>query len=260
MTVSTVVGCGYVGGELSRLLADEGHDVHAVSRSGVDIDGVESHEFDVTQEVELPESDNVFYLVSAGSRDPEAYERAYVEGLKNVIGDIGGTDADLVYSSSTGVYETSDGSWVDEETEIDPTTRRTEVLLRAEELTRESGGTVVRFAGLYGPERYGLDRYLDGARVPSGYLNLLHRRDAAGSLRFVAEEETRHDLYLAVDDQPVDRHELARWLAEKTGRNVGNLADETKSSNKRCSNERLKNEGWVPEYPNYREGYSEKLS
>lgn len=122
MTTSLIVGCGYVGSELARQLVDRGDEVVAVTRSGVSIDGVESAERDVTDAgLELPTADRVFYLVSAEAREPDAYRSAYVEGLRNTVAAVGdGTT--LVYGSSTGVYGTDEGSWVDETTPIEPTT------------------------------------------------------------------------------------------------------------------------------------------
>jgi len=250
---SLVVGCGYVGTALARARAAAGEDVIAVSRSGVALDGVESLERDVTDpDLELPDADRVYYLVGAGSRDVDAYRAAYVQGLEHTVAAC--PDADLVYASSTGVYDVEDGSWVDEETPIEPASERGRVLLDAEDVARAAGGTVVRFSGLYGPDRLVGDRYLDGARVPAGYLNLLHRDDAASAL--VAAAEADQDLYVAVDDEPVDRHDLSRWLAEFTGREPGTLVDAVERSNKRCSNERLRGTGWAPAYPTYREGYA----
>ncbi|MFB6121430.1 MAG: NAD-dependent epimerase/dehydratase family protein [Halobacteriaceae archaeon] len=248
-----VVGCGYVGSELARTLVADGDDVIAVSRSGVAIEGVESLERDVTDsDLDLPPADRVFYLVGAGSRDVDAYRAAYVDGLEHTV--TACPDADLVYASSTGVYDVADGSWVDEETAPDRDAERSRVLLDAEDVARDAGGTVVRLSGLYGPGRLVGDRYLDGARVPAGYLNLLHRDDAASALRAAADGD--RDLYLAVDDEPVHRHDLSRWLAEFTGRDPGELVDAVERSNKRCSNERLRGTGWEPAYPTYREGYA----
>ncbi|MDY7082030.1 MAG: NAD-dependent epimerase/dehydratase family protein, partial [Halobacteria archaeon] len=132
MTSSTVVGCGYVGTVLAQNLVQRGHDVYAVSRSGVDIEGVESLEIDVTDSdgFDLPETDYVYYLVSAGSRDVDRYREAYIDGMKNTFDALDGS-YEFVYSSSTGVYETDDGSWVDESTEIEPESRRSEVMLEA---------------------------------------------------------------------------------------------------------------------------------
>jgi nucleoside-diphosphate-sugar epimerase len=252
-----IVGCGFVGSRLARVLVERGEDVVAVTRSGVSIEGVESIERDVTNDaLEFPETDRVFYLVSAGGRDVNAYRSAYVEGLRNTI-EAMPSDASLVYSSSTGVYETEDGSWVDEETKIEPTKERTRVLLRAEEVARDAGGTAVRFGGLYGEGRVGVERYVGDVTVKSGYLNLIRGEDAATAL--LSADEGDDDLYVAVDNEPVHRHDLTRWMAEKTGREVGNLVDETRTPNKRCSNEHLRSTGWKPEYPTYREGYAPLL-
>jgi hypothetical protein len=48
-------------------------------------------------------------------------------------------------------------------------------------------------------------------------------------------------------------------MSERVGRPHGELVDETRSPNKRCSNERLRSTGWTPEYPTYREGYAPLL-
>ncbi|MFB6284560.1 MAG: NAD-dependent epimerase/dehydratase family protein [Halobacteria archaeon] len=282
MTESLVVGAGYVGRALAEKLASEGREVSAVTRSGVDIDGVESLERDVTEPgLELPSCDELFYLVSAGGRDVDSYRESYVQGLRNTVeavktgeGDGGeegdGSDAQdsvngprLYYTSSTGVYDESEGGWVDEETPLELDTERSRVLREAEDVALENDGTVVRFAGIYGSGRHGVDRYLGDGKVKRGYQNLIHREDAADSLRHLSETdlhgEREHQLYVACDDDPVERHELARWLSEKTGRSHGELVEEAKSSNKRCSNDRLRSTGWTPEYPNYREGYLEIL-
>jgi nucleoside-diphosphate-sugar epimerase len=180
----------------------------------------------------------------------------------------------LIYTSSTGVYGDHDGGWVDETTELSPTTDKTRVLVEAERIARELApeygieGRVVRFAGLYGPDRYRLDRYLEGP-VTEGYLNMIHRDDAAGVVRF-ALEETDEELLLAVDDEPVDKHAFADWLADACGvehppkrskaerLESDELSDAARRrilTSKRCSNDRLRELGYEFHYPTYREGY-----
>lgn len=251
-----VVGCGFVGTRLARRLAAD-HEVTAVTRSGVDITDVTSLRADVTDpDLELPETDTLFYLVSAGGRTAEDYRRSFVDGLANVRDAAPG--ADLVYASSTAVYGDAGGAWVDEATPVDPDRPRDRVQVEAEDLARDAGGTVVRLAGLYGPGRVPSRRYLGDVDVPRGHVNLIHRDDAASALAHAAFEGG-YDLYVGVDDEPADRHELARWLADRTGRPAGRLLEERKRPDKRVSNERLRSEGWRPTYPTFREGVAPLL-
>ncbi len=281
-----ILGCGYVGLELARQLIEAGHDVTGVRRSteglaAVEATGARAVEADVTDRESLaavPDADAVVFAASSGGRDATAAREVYVEGLRTAVGAFAGRENPperLVYTSSTGVYGDHSGDWVDETTPVEPTTEKTRVLAAAEQVAREEAvnqgidGCVVRFAGLYGPERYRLERYIEGP-VTEGFLNMLHREDAAGTVRFALEEATDEELLLAVDDEPVDRWELADWLADQCGvdrpeklTKDERLDDESLSAaarrriltEKRCSNDRLRSLGYEFAYPTYREGY-----
>ena len=279
-----ILGCGYVGLELARQAGDE-HEVIGVRRSPDGLDGIEATgatavQADVTDADDLsavPDVDSLVFAASSGGRGAEAAERVYVDGLQTVIEAFGNrafSPDRLIYTSSTGVYGDHDGDWVDETTDLSPTTEKTRVLAEAERIARDVApeygidGSVVRFAGLYGPNRYRLDRYLEGP-VTEGYLNMIHRDDAAGAVRF-ALESSDEELLLAVDDEPVEKHAFADWLADECGvdrppkrTKAERLEDDTLSAaarrriltSKRCSNERLRELGYDFEYPTYREGY-----
>ncbi|WP_254838616.1 SDR family oxidoreductase [Natronomonas marina] len=278
-----ILGCGYVGLELARQLRGD-HDVVGVRRSdegmaAVESTGAEAVRADVTNADDLaavPDVDALVFAASSGGRGPEAAERVYVEGLRTVIETFGARESPperLVYTSSTGVYGDHGGDWVDETTPLDPTTEKTRVLAEAERIAREVApefgidGAVARFAGLYGPDRYRLDRYLDGP-VTEGYLNMIHRDDAAGVVRFMLES-TDEDLLLAVDDEPVEKWAFADWLADECGverppkrtkaeRLEDDLSEPARRrilTSKRCSNARLRELGYEFSYPTYREGY-----
>ncbi|WP_435128095.1 NAD-dependent epimerase/dehydratase family protein [Halobaculum sp. D14] len=289
-----VVGCGYVGVALARQLAAAGHDVTGVRRSDdglaavrdadeASADGsvsaVRADATDPESLAALPDADAVVFAASSGGRGADAAKRVYVEGLRNVIWEYGGRDDvpdRLVYTSSTGVYGDHGGDWVDEETPLDPTTEKTAVLAEAERVATDVAadhgidGTVARFAGLYGPDRYRLHRYLDGP-VTAGYLNMVHRDDAAGSVRFLLTEDVaRGETVLVVDDEPVDKWSFADWLADECG--VARPDKQTKAerlddaglsaaaerrvlTSKRCSNDRLRALGYEFAYPTFREGY-----
>ena len=278
-----ILGCGYVGCELARQLRPD-HDVIGVRRSEaglatVEATGAEAVRADVTDPAALervPDADALVFAASSGGRGAEAAERVYVDGLRTAIEAFGARESPperLVYTSSTGVYGDHDGGWVDEATPLDPTTAKTEVLAEAERLARELApefgidGAVARFAGLYGPDRYRLDRYLGGP-VTEGYLNMIHRDDAAGVVRFMLES-TDEELLLAVDDEPADKWAFADWLADACGverppkrTKAERLEDDLSAAarrrvrtSKRCSNDRLRALGYEFRYPTYREGY-----
>ena len=282
-----IVGCGYVGLELGRQLRRAGHEVTGVRRSDAGLDavedaGLEPHRADATDPgslSSLPDAEWVVFAASSGGRGADAARAVYVEGLENVIEEYAGRSSSpdrLVYTSSTGVYGDHDGAFVDEDTPIDPKTEKTEVLADAERIARETAadagidGTVARFAGLYGPDRYRLDRYLTGP-VTEGYLNMVHRDDAAGAVAFCLDlGVARGETVLVVDDEPVDKWAFADWLAAECGvepppkRTIEErLADPDLSTaarrriqtSKRCANDRLRELGYEFAYPTYREGY-----
>lgn len=293
---TVIVGCGYIGLELGRQLRrtrdadpdpEDSNRVVGVRRSDSGLDAireagltpVRADATDPESLTALPDAEVVVFAASSGGRGASAAEQIYVTGLTNVIEEYASRDdppSRLVYTSSSGVYGDHDGGWVDESTPIAPTTAKTQVLAEAErtalEVTDNSGidGTVVRFTGLYGPGRYRLDRYLDGP-VTEGYLNMIHRVDAAGSIRFLLEKDyARNETVLAVDDEPANKWVFADWLADACGCDLPikqtkteRLADSDLSeparrriqTSKRCSNEYLRSLGYKYVYPTYKQGY-----
>ncbi|WP_136588464.1 SDR family oxidoreductase [Salinigranum halophilum] len=276
-----VLGCGYVGLELGRQLTAAGHDVVGVRRSDAGLEavadaGLDPVRADVTEPetlADVPDADWVVFAASSGGRGADAARRVFVDGLQNAVDAFAARESPperLVYTSSTGVYGDHDGDWVDEATPLDPTTDKTRVLARAEEvaLSAPFSSTVTRFAGLYGPDRYRLERYLEGP-VTEGYLNMVHRDDAAGAVRFALERDV-DDVLLIVDDEPVSKWEFADWLADACGvarpekrtkaerLAAGDLSEAARRrilTSKRCSNERLRTLGYEFVYPTFRAGY-----
>jgi len=285
MSRVAILGCGYVGIELGRQLRED-HQVVGVRRSSEGIAAIEDAGFtglqaDVTEPDSLaavPDPDWVVFAASSGGRDTGVAREIYVEGQRNAIEHFGeriDPPDRYVYTSSTGVYGDHGGDWVDEETPIDPVTEKTEVLAEAEavalERPREYGtdGTVARFSGLYGPGRYRLERYVSGP-VTEGYLNMVHRDDAAGTVAFLLNSDSaRNEVVLVVDDEPVSKWEFADWLAAECGEpeppkrtvekrledDVSEAVRRRLTTSKRCSNDKLRAFGYEFAYPTYRGGY-----
>jgi len=282
-----ILGCGYVGLELSRQLVAAGHAVTGVRRSDAGLDAIEATggaaiQADVTDADALdavPDVDAVVFAASSGGRDGAAAREVYVDGLSTAVDHFGGRRAPpdrFIYTSSTGVYGDHDGDWVDETTPIEPTTEKTSVLAEAERIAIEDvhaagmAGTVARFAGLYGPDRYRLSRYIEGP-VTEGYLNMIHRDDAAGALaHFLTEDVAQGETVNVVDDEPAAKWAFADWLADECGvdrpskRTIAErLAEDDLSTparrrlqtSKRVSNDRLHERGYELRFPTYRSGY-----
>jgi len=281
-----LIGCGYVGIELGRQLAGRGHDPVGVRRSDEGVDAIESAGFEAVRAdatdadslARVPDVDALVYAASTGGRGPAAARRTYVRGLTTVVDHFADRDDApdaLVYTSSTGVYGDHGGDWVDERTPLDPTTEKTRVLAAAERVATDYAtergieGTVARFAGLYGPDRYRLERYLEGP-VTGGYLNMVHRADAAGAVRFLLEESPGEDVVVVVDDEPVHKWAFANWLADECGierppkrTKRARLAEGDLSAaarrriltSKRCTNDLLRDLGYEFAHPTFREGY-----
>jgi nucleoside-diphosphate-sugar epimerase len=277
-----ILGCGYVGLALARRLTPT-HDVVGVRRSDLDSvrdTGAEAVRADVTDPDDLgavPDADALVFAASSGGRDASAAREVYVNGLRTAIdafANRANSPDKLVYTSSTGVYGDHDGAFVDESTPIEPTTAKTEVLAEAERLAtacadeRGIDGTVARFAGLYGPDRYRLERYLEGP-VTAGYLNMVHRADAAGAVEFLLGG-VDESVVNVVDDEPVSKHRFADWLADACDVNrpekqtkaerlaASDLSEAGKrriQTSKRVSNGLLRELGYEFEYSTFREGY-----
>jgi nucleoside-diphosphate-sugar epimerase len=288
---TVILGCGYVGVELGRQLTAAGHEVVGVRRSESGVSTIEAAGFEAVQVdvadadalAAVPDADSVVFAASSGGRGADAAREVYVDGLSTALDQFAARDRApdrLVYTSSTGVYGDHDGDWVGEETPIDPTTAKTEVLAEAERIALEEtadrgiDGTVARFAGLYGPDRYRLERYVEGP-VTEGYLNMIHRDDAAGAVRHLLTEDlARDEAVLVVDDEPVSKWAFADWLADQCGEpspekrtkaerledpDLSAAARRRIKTSKRCSNDRLRALGYEFAYPTYREGYRDAI-
>jgi nucleoside-diphosphate-sugar epimerase len=272
-----VAGCGYVGRALAARLVGEGDRVFGLSRSPRELpEGVESIAADLGDPEcarMLPEPlDRVFYTAAADDGSEVAYRRAYVDGLGNLLAALEGRRRPprrVLFTSSTSVFHQGDGSWVDEASPTEPAHHRGRVMLEAETRLIQSplAGVALRLGGIYGPGRTRLLESVRAGRAaydPRGarYTNRIHRDDAASALAHLARLRQPAPLYLGVDDDPAKRAEVLSWLARRLG------APEPRAepgsgpldAGKRCRNNRLRESGWAPAFPSYRDGYAAMLA
>ncbi len=267
-----IAGAGYVGAHLGLELARDGDEVFALRRHA-DLVPAPLHAIgaDLTEPSTLGvvagAFDAVVYAAAADASTDEAYVRAYIRGLSNLLDVVEAKR--VLFTSSTAVYAQSDGAWVNEESAAEAEHFSGRRLLEAEALLHERAaeGVVLRLGGIYGPEREGLlklvrDGHASVSDGPPEYTNRFHRDDCAGALRHLLKAPQVKPLYLGVDDDPVDRRSLIEWLARELGAApppvvaAGQAQGGRRSrSNKRCKNERLKASGYRLAFSSYQDGY-----
>lgn len=273
------VGCGKLSQRVAQKLPATQWQCFGVRRTIDELPtGIKPVQADITQTA-LPACwptealDYVVIAVAPGERNQAAYERVYVEGQRNLYQWLAHSQQQpkrVFFVSSTAVYGQSAGEWVDEQSITAPERWSGKVLLQAEQLALSSGlpATVVRLAGIYGGQRQAFLR-----RVRQGYhadgcsnrfTNRIHEQDAAQLLSHLLEQDRLgnrlQDVYLGVDDLPVEQAEVVGWLQEQLGvHSVAQNQLKQAGSSKRCSNARAKAAGWQPRYADYRQGYAELL-
>ena len=309
-----IAGCGDVGTALGLTLCRSGHEVFGARRTARVLPAsLHPLAVDLTDrraiERAVPAVDIVVYAVAAGRRDEGAYRRAYVDGvsaLLEVLEARAEPPRRVFFVSSTSVYGERGGAWIDETAPLAPRGFAGESLVAGERrmLASPIPATVVRFAGIYGPGRgWMIERARAGASCagdPPKYTNRIHRDDCAGALAHLIACDRADDVYIGVDDAPVEECEVLEWLAARLGapaprrvRSGPGAASDPGSgaasdpgfsaasdpgsgpgsgaasdpgsgaapaTGKRCSNARLRASGFRFRYPTFREGYAAVLA
>jgi nucleoside-diphosphate-sugar epimerase len=133
-----------------------------------------------------------------------------------------------------------------------------ERLLRA----RRPDAVVLRFAGIYGPDRLLRRRQQLASGEPFAgdagkWLNLVHVEDGADAVLLAESRGVPGETYNVADGEPVTRRDFYTLLAELLGTAPPKFDErpEPGSANRRISNraarERLR---WSPRFPSYRSG------
>jgi nucleoside-diphosphate-sugar epimerase len=280
MKSALILGCGFTGKALARLLLERGFAVRGTARTAEGVErlrglGIEPWRLDSADSGTLAGvasgMDVAFDLIP-----PELYADATAELLRAC--EAGGVGK-FVYVSSTAVYGETAGEWIDEDTPPRPLSARARARLAAEESVRaahrERGidTVIVRAAGIYGPGRTLAHRIRRGAFRPTGdgegFVNRIHVSDLARVLFAAAERGRAGAVYLASDDAPERERVVAGFCARLVGLPLPAAANEmtpgddpgSARGNKRVRNDRIKSElGVRLRYPSYREGIPAALA
>lgn len=180
------------------------------------------------------------------------------------------------YLSTTGVYGDKNGDWVDETSEVNPTSQRGSRRQTAENqwlsLHKKENCPVhiFRLAGIYGPGRSALDSVRAGVarriNKPGHNFSRIHAEDIALILEKSMASPQAGNIYNVCDDLPAPSHEVIEYACDLLKRPYPPLVDfehadlspMTRSfymDNKRTRNNKIKEELSVSlKYPDYKAG------
>ncbi|MDF1643330.1 MAG: SDR family oxidoreductase [Pseudomonadales bacterium] len=278
MTKTLIAGCGDVGIRLANRLVRQGHEVWGIRRNVDNLPtAIHAISADLANSKSFPDLppdlDHVVYCAAAGERSETRYRKTYVEGLNNLLHQLNqqsNKSIRIIFVSSTAVYAQHKGEWVDENSETNPGSFSGQILLEAEQMLASSGyrHTIVRLGGIYGLGRAHFISQVKNGELSVNeqypqYTNRIHCEDCAAVLQHIMQLETPATCYVAVDNAPVSRTEVADWLATqlKVAKPLRDAPGAIpKSQNKRCKNSRLIESGYRFQYPSYREGYRAVIS
>jgi nucleoside-diphosphate-sugar epimerase len=188
----------------------------------------------------------------------------------------------LGYLSTTGVYGTRDGGWVDENSPLRPSgargQRRGDTEARWLELRRHRGVPlhIFRLAGIYGPGRSAFDALRAGTakRIdsPGQVFSRIHVDDIAAVLLASISRPRAGAIYNVCDDEPAAPGEVVAHAARLLGvappplvpldqANLSPMARSFHADLKRVSHAPIKQElGVALAYPDYRAGLAAILA
>ncbi|AZN70090.1 SDR family oxidoreductase [Georhizobium profundi] len=178
----------------------------------------------------------------------------------------------VAYLSTVGVYGDHEGAWVDEASDCHPVSDRSIMRLTAETAWSDAGVSahlpvaILRLSGIYGPGRNAILNLQNGTAKrlikPGQVFNRIHVEDIAGATRHLMAHEAA-GIFNVTDDEPAPPQDVVSFAAELLGvqpppeqdfgtAELSPMARSFYGENKRVSNVRLKETGYVFRFPDYR--------
>lgn len=265
-----IFGLGYTALYFSKFATDHGYNVIATSREpqvkqisadklNINNQKFKIINFDNKEEVNKSLSNSQYILISIPPKDGvdlifKEFNQEIIK-YKTKIKWVG-------YLSSTGVYGDHDGAWVDESSECKGNSSSNKARINAENewmslyKTYNMPVNIFRISGIYGPERSSIDKIKSGKNFAiykeNQFFSRIHVEDITGILYSSIQKPTKGEIYNLSDDMPAPSHEVDLYAAKLLNypnlklinykdANLSEMAQEFFSSNKKVSNEKVKN-------------------
>jgi nucleoside-diphosphate-sugar epimerase len=250
MWQALILGAGFTGGRVARLLRDRGWNVILTNRGG-----------DSGIRVEIGNTESVRRLEEVITPGMVVLHSIPVPGVMDALRKT--SPARVVYLSTTGVYGAA--NVVDHHTPVSPRTER-ELLRVAEEQAVMSGpwaSVVLRPAAIYGPGR-GIHASIRVGRYRlmgegANFVSRIHVDDLAEHAAAAMMSELTGAFPVA-DDEPCTSREIAEYCSRLLGlampeRASADALGETRKADRRVDGSAIRRLlGLTLKYPSYREG------
>jgi|MEHZ01.4.fsa_nt_MEHZ011219110.1_52 nucleoside-diphosphate-sugar epimerase len=272
-----LVGCGDIPNRLISKLKIEQWKLQGLRRSPIEMAGVDmtfgdAADPEIVDSILQKKPDQLLICLTPDARNAEAYEQSYLKPVQAICASAQkwAPQCHLIFVSSTSVYAQDSGELIDEQSAAEPMRDTAKVLVQAEhEITQSNNPwSIVRFSGIYGPDRERLLAKVSNAQFAepenASWTNRIHSEDCAGVLAHLLENtNTSTDgagLLVATDNESALNTEVEKWLAGEMGIEYPDFdTEDVLVRGKRCSNRSLLESGYKFLYPSYREGYRELI-
>jgi nucleoside-diphosphate-sugar epimerase len=225
----SIIGCGWLGLPLAKLLVNSGWRVLGSTTSeeklallgnvGIEPYLLELPDGNITKSP-LFQSDTYVINIPPGRRKPGITEN-YPKAIKAILSSIDRSKAqNLLFVSSTSVYP-ENAEFINEEMEEQPATESGLAILEAERFVKQLGvpWTILRFGGLAGPGRHPGRFFAGKSGLTQGdqAVNFLHLEDAMGILKFFIENPSIGKIYNTVSPLHPSKSEFYPSMARNLG-------------------------------------------
>ena len=198
-----VIGCGWLGLPLAIELVSTGYYLKGSTTTREKLTTLSSHQIDpflvqlnrALMGDDLKTFFNVdLLIINIPPKRNQSLANDYLDKMSNIATAIKGSSiSKIIFVSSTSVYP-EDKMVVTEETAIDINSSSAISLYNAEEIFRNLENvetTVIRMAGLIGPNRHPGRFFAGKENIPNGLapVNLIHLDDCIGIIQMVIEKE-----------------------------------------------------------------------
>lgn len=217
-----IIGCGWLGFPLAKVLIEKGHNVygtttspaklHALSQSSIEAFLITTNETGIEGAIQSFLKPLDVLIINIPPRLRGQSRENYVPKIKHLVHEVEKSSVKkLLFIGSTAIYA-NDNSTVTEDTIPVPETESGIQLLTVEKLLVENkhfNTTILRFGGLFGADRHPAN-FLSGRKNvanPLAPVNLIHLSDCIGIITAIIKNDVWGDQFNAAHPDHPLKHE-----------------------------------------------------